>query len=162
MSHVSRAPHAAPAARVRRLRRLLLVGAGSVVAVPTLTATPAVAVAATHGAGDHLTVTVRGTGDGTDGTYELRCHPGGGSHPDVDEACAALDRGSRWGKDTFAPVPAGRVCTMQYGGPATAHVTGDWAGRPVDTTYDRSDGCEIARWDRLVPVLPDQRPRWLS
>jgi hypothetical protein len=51
---------------------------------------------------------------------------------------------------------------MQYGGPATAHVTGNWAGRPVDTTYDRSDGCEIARWDRLVPVLPDQRPRWLS
>jgi hypothetical protein len=111
-------------------------------------------------AGDHLTVTVRHTGnDGTDGTYELRCHPGGGDHPEVAGACDALDRGTRWGKDTFAPVPEGSVCTMQYGGPATARVTGTWAGRPVDASYDRSDGCEIARWGRLVPLLPDLRPR---
>jgi hypothetical protein len=43
---------------------------------------------------------------------------------------------------------------MLYGGPATAHVTGTWAGRPVDTRFDRSDGCDIARWDRFVPLLP--------
>jgi hypothetical protein len=47
---------------------------------------------------------------------------------------------------------------MRYGGPATAHVTGRWAGRPVDAVYDRSNGCEIERWDRLVPLLPDLRP----
>lgn len=51
----------------------------------------------------------------------------------------------------------GTLCTMQYGGSATAHVTGTWAGRPVDARYDRGDGCEIARWDRLVPLLPDLR-----
>lgn len=109
-------------------------------------------------AGDHLTVTVRHAGDGTDGTYELYCHPGSGTHPDVGGACGALDRGTWWGRDTFAPVPDGSVCTMQYGGPATAHVTGTWAGRPVDASYDRSDGCQIGRWDRLVPLLPDLRP----
>jgi hypothetical protein len=177
MSQVSRALHAAPSARARRLRRLLLVGGGSVVAVPALAAPHAVAapqaaaaplpltlpsLQAPERSGDHLTVTVRDAGEGTDGTYELRCHPGSGSHPDAEEACAALDRGARWGKDTFAPVPPGGFCTMQYGGPATAHVTGTWAGRPVDATYDRSDGCEIARWDRLVPVLPDLRPRGRS
>jgi hypothetical protein len=108
--------------------------------------------------GDHLTVTVRDAGDGTDGTYQLSCHPGGGTHPDVARACAALDRSTTWGKDLFAPVPDGSVCTMQYGGPATARVTGTWAGRPVDASYDRSDGCEIGRWDRLVPLLPDLHP----
>lgn len=44
---------------------------------------------------------------------------------------------------------------MQYGGPATARITGTWAGRPVDATYDRTNGCAIARWDRMVPLLPE-------
>ncbi|MER6627921.1 SSI family serine proteinase inhibitor [Streptomyces sp. NPDC000987] len=105
--------------------------------------------------GDHLVVTVRHAGEGRDGTYELYCHPASGSHPDAAGACAVLDRGTRWGTDTFAPVPDGSMCTMQYGGPATAHVTGTWAGRPVDAVYDRGDGCRIARWNRLVPLLPD-------
>ncbi|WP_405871242.1 SSI family serine proteinase inhibitor [Streptomyces sp. NBC_00005] len=109
-------------------------------------------------AGDHLTVTVRHAGDGTDGTFQLYCHPGGGTHPDVSGACEALDHGTSWGRDTFAPAPEGSLCTMQYGGPATAHVTGTWAGRPVDASYDRSDGCQIGRWNRLVPLLPDLRP----
>jgi len=115
-----------------------------------------------EGSADHLTVTVRHAGPGLDGTYQLYCHPGSGDHPDVAGACEALDRGSRWGRETFAPVPGGSVCTMQYGGPATAHVTGTWAGRPVDASYDRSNGCEIGRWDRLVPLLPDLRPRGQS
>lgn len=46
---------------------------------------------------------------------------------------------------------------MIYGGPATAHVTGTWAGRPVDSRFDRADGCQIARWDALVPLLPGTR-----
>ncbi|NUT25789.1 MAG: hypothetical protein HOV84_07660 [Streptomyces sp.] len=153
-----------------RLRRVLFVAAGSLVAVGSATATPASAYAQAAPlpltppsiqepgrSGDHLTITVRDAGDGADGTFELYCHPGGGDHPDVADACATLDRGTRWGKDAFAPVPDGSLCTMQYGGPATAHVTGRWAGRPVDARYDRGDGCQIGRWDRLVPVLPDLR-----
>ncbi|MGW1539387.1 SSI family serine proteinase inhibitor [Streptomyces sp. NPDC002309] len=104
---------------------------------------------------DHLTVTVSGVSGGADGTFEVRCHPSGGSHPDTDGACRALERETRWGQDVFAPVPRDTMCTMQYGGPATARVTGTWAGRPVDATFDRSNGCEMARWDRLVPFLPD-------
>ncbi|MGX1547590.1 SSI family serine proteinase inhibitor [Streptomyces adustus] len=106
---------------------------------------------------DRLTVTVRGAGGDADGTYELRCHPDGGTHPDPQGACLAVERNTRWGVETFAPVPEGSVCTMQYGGPATARVTGTWAGRPVDATFDRGDGCRIARWDRFVPLLPDLR-----
>ncbi|MEV5548034.1 SSI family serine proteinase inhibitor [Streptomyces sp. NPDC052309] len=112
--------------------------------------------------GDHLTVTVRNAEEGADGTYELYCRPSGGSHPDPAGACAAVERSTRWGQDVFAPVPEGTVCTMKYGGPATAHVTGTWAGRSVDATFDRRDGCRIDRWDRLVPLLPDLRSpgRW--
>ncbi|WP_105970326.1 SSI family serine proteinase inhibitor [Streptomyces geranii] len=114
-------------------------------------------LAPTQRAADHLTVTVRGTGGRADGRFELECHPGGGSHPDVAGACGSLDRGARWGEDPFAPVSPDSVCTMMYGGAATAHVTGTWAGRPVDAAFDRSNGCEMARWDRLVPLLPDLR-----
>ncbi|MFI1761801.1 SSI family serine proteinase inhibitor [Streptomyces sp. NPDC020800] len=105
-------------------------------------------------AADHLTVVVRNAGAGLDGTYDVSCHPAAGHHPDVAGACRVLDDDTRWGRDTFAPVAPGSTCTMLYGGPATAHVTGIWAGRPVDASYDRSNGCEIGRWDRMVPYLP--------
>ncbi|MFH8345048.1 SSI family serine proteinase inhibitor [Streptomyces sp. NPDC018045] len=104
---------------------------------------------------DHLTVTVSDTGKAAaDGTYELYCHPARGTHTDARGACDKLDRLTRWGKDPFAGVPKNSRCTMQYGGPATARVTGTWAGRPVNAQFKRTDGCEISRWDRFVPVLP--------
>ncbi|SFY51411.1 SSI family serine proteinase inhibitor [Streptomyces sp. F-1] len=118
-----------------------------------LAAVPAAAAGTVPG-GDHLTVVVRHAGAGRDGTYELFCHPGGGHHPDVEGACRGLDAQTQWGRDVFAPVPPGSVCSMISGGPATARVTGRWAGRPVDASFGRGNGCEIARWDRLVPLLP--------
>lgn len=138
--------------------RLLGAAALSAAALASVCAAPSAAVAGAGPAapeGDHLTVTVRDAGAGMDGTYELYCHPVGGDHPDTEGACAVVDRDTRWGQEVFAPAPKGAVCTMQYGGPATARVTGTWAGRPVDATYDRRDGCEISRWDRMVPLLPE-------
>ncbi|MBX7552817.1 SSI family serine proteinase inhibitor [Streptomyces sp. NPDC004232] len=133
----------------------------AVSALVSLAAAPAVAAPAgpppvrpEDRAGDHLTVAVQHAGSGKDGAYELFCHPDGGTHPDPAGACRALDGTTQWGRDLFAPVPPDSVCTMIYGGPATAHVTGTWAGRPVDAVYDRSNGCEIGRWDRMVPLLP--------
>ncbi|WP_437023133.1 SSI family serine proteinase inhibitor [Streptomyces sp. enrichment culture] len=140
---------------------MFVAAASALTAVASLAAGPSPAYAATaaQGAagrdGDHLTVTVRDAGKGLDGTFELRCHPHGGDHPDPAGACAVAERNTRWGQDAFGPAPQGAVCTMQYGGPATARITGTWAGRPVDAAYDRRDGCRIARWDRLVPLLPD-------
>ncbi|WP_431035063.1 SSI family serine proteinase inhibitor [Streptomyces sp. P6-2-1] len=105
--------------------------------------------------GDRLLVEVK-EDDGAVTRYELRCHPAGGDHPEAAAACARLDEVTVWGRDTFAPVPPEAICTMQYGGPQTAHVSGEWAGRPVDATFSRTNGCEIARWDGLVPLLPAQ------
>ncbi|MFJ9466198.1 SSI family serine proteinase inhibitor [Streptomyces caniferus] len=108
-----------------------------------------------HAPADHLTVTVHRSGSAaTNGTFELYCHPGGGNHRNIKGACAKLDGMTKWGKDPFAPVPQGVNCTMMYGGPAIAHVTGTWAGRPVNADFRRTNGCEISRWSRFEPLLP--------
>ncbi|MEU1074471.1 MULTISPECIES: SSI family serine proteinase inhibitor [unclassified Streptomyces] len=105
---------------------------------------------------DHLTVRIAHNGE-TDGTYELECHPPGGDHPQILQACDRMEKLTGWGKDPFAPVPPEARCTMIYGGDATARVTGSWAGRPVDAKYNLRNGCEISRWRTLVPVLPGPR-----
>ncbi|WP_055600606.1 SSI family serine proteinase inhibitor [Streptomyces aureus] len=119
------------------------------------TASVASAAAVAPAPPDHLTLTVTDSGDpAADGTFELSCHPAGGTHPAAQAACDRLDALTTWGTDLFAPVRPDSMCTMQYGGPATAHVTGTWAGRPVDASFRRTDGCEIARWDDFAPLLP--------
>ncbi|MGP3924588.1 SSI family serine proteinase inhibitor [Streptomyces sp. 8N616] len=105
---------------------------------------------------DRLTVTISNSGNrAVDGRYTLDCHPTGGTHREARAACDRLDEMSRWGEDPFAPVEPRANCTMMYGGPTTARITGTWAGRPVDARFDRRNGCEIARWNKLRPVLPE-------
>ncbi|MFF3643038.1 SSI family serine proteinase inhibitor [Streptomyces sp. NPDC002564] len=135
------------------LRRLALTAVASAAALSALPVT-AHADSTLPAPIDRLTVTVAHSGGSGDGTYVLECHPTGGTHPDAAAACARLEEVTVYGTDPFAPVPSDAMCTMQYGGPATAHVTGTWQGRPVDATYDRSNGCEISRWNGLAPVLP--------
>ncbi|GAA3144237.1 hypothetical protein GCM10010521_33900 [Streptomyces rameus] len=139
-------------------RRLLVASLAAAASLAPLTAAPAAGAVPPpvrpEDGGDHLTVVVRHAGAARDGRFEVHCHPEAGHHPDVAGACRTLDTRTRWGRDPFAPVPAGATCTMLYGGPATAHVTGTWAGRPVDASFDRGDGCEAGRWDRIVPLLP--------
>ncbi|WP_242575429.1 SSI family serine proteinase inhibitor [Streptomyces sp. NP-1717] len=107
---------------------------------------------------DRLTVTVADTDiTRADGTYELKCGPTGGTHPEARSACARLDELAGEGKNPFTPVPEGQMCTMQMGGPATARVTGTWQGRSIDATFSHKNGCEISRWQNLVPVLPAAR-----
>jgi hypothetical protein len=50
-------------------------------------------------------------------------------------------------------VPKGIVATMIYGGPEIATVTGRWRGHPVNATFRRTNGAEIARWDRIAALL---------
>lgn len=51
--------------------------------------------------------------------------------------------------------PTDRACTEIYGGDDTAVITGRIDGTAVDTTVDRTNGCGIDEWDRLLAaVLP--------
>ncbi|MDT0318095.1 SSI family serine proteinase inhibitor [Streptomyces millisiae] len=100
-----------------------------------------------------LVITVADAGE-VDGTHTLTCGPAGGDHPEADAACETL-------LDTeqpFATTDEGTLCTYMYGGPARATVEGVWEGESVSAEFTRSDGCEIARWDALVPALPELVP----
>ena len=79
----------------------------------------------------------------------LTCDPVGGTHPSPEEACAALDAHP----EAFDPVPPEAVCTQIYGGDETATVTGVVRGREVDASFNRTNGCEIGRWEGLAPLL---------
>lgn len=102
-------------------------------------------------AGNDLAVQVdRGDGSPAD-SWTLTC--AGvveGSHPEARATCAHLTSLD----EPFAPLPADVLCTQVYGGPQTARVTGVWGGQPVDLQLSRSDGCRIAQWDGLVPLVP--------
>ena len=50
--------------------------------------------------------------------------------------------------------PADQACTMQYGGPDEAFITGEIDGEALDITIARSDGCQIAAWESLVGLIP--------
>ncbi|HYH24841.1 MAG TPA: SSI family serine proteinase inhibitor [Blastococcus sp.] len=73
-----------------------------------------------------------------------------GTHPEAQAACDHLAGTTA----PFAPLPDDVMCTEQYGGPQTAHITGRWRAEAVDLQLSRVDGCRIAQWDALGPLLP--------
>lgn len=115
--------------------------------VPTATAS------ATESAPGHvpaeLTVTVD-DGAGATTTHTLSCQPPGGDLLDPPAACEAVAAAA---PEVFHPPPADLQCTMIYGGPQTATVTGTVGGEPVAATFARTNGCEIGRWEQLAPLL---------
>jgi hypothetical protein len=50
-----------------------------------------------------------------------------------------------------------RACTEIYGGAETARISGTIGGQHVDRRFSRTNGCEIADWERaqaLIPIEP--------
>jgi subtilisin inhibitor-like len=78
--------------------------------------------------------------------WTLTCGPAGGTLPRAAAACTRLGRLKR----PFAEVPAGTMCTQIFGGPQTARVSGTYGGLKIRATFDRRNGCETARWQRLA------------
>lgn len=118
----------------------------AVLAVGLVVSGPAAAQSSTD---LRITVWPDGKGNGSK-TWTLRCNPLGGTLPHRVKACRALATL----KTPFAPVPKGTVCTEIHGGPAVAWVRGTFRGRGVSATFNRSDGCEIDRWNRVRLLFP--------
>lgn len=99
-----------------------------------------------------LTITVVADEGADPKTYELECDPAGGDHPQPTDACKALDA---VGAEVFEPVAKDQMCTDIYGGPQTATVTGTYEGDDIDTEFNRTNGCEIDRWEQLGTTFFD-------
>jgi hypothetical protein len=101
-----------------------------------------------------LTINVKASPESAAKTWTLTCDPAGGSHPEAAKACAALAKA----KAPFTPVAKDQQCTMIYGGPEEATVTGTWKDQKVDAKFSRKNGCELSRWTALNPVLGELPP----
>ena len=98
---------------------------------------------------DGTRLTVEVTGAGPDPvTVELSC---GGSERCGAKRLAALRR------VTEPPDPT-QACTLVYGGPEKAHVSGTLEGEAVDVTIDRADGCGIADYEALFEAVGREQP----
>ncbi|MGO4804316.1 serine protease inhibitor [Arthrobacter sp. 2MCAF15] len=102
-----------------------------------------------------LTVCLTEAPGGPEYMFRLEADDGGPSAAStLPDPAAALDAVRRHGEAIFFPQPGPpRLCTQQYGGPQTAVVTGWYLGRQVNSRFSRTDGCEIARWRALAPLL---------
>jgi hypothetical protein len=78
-------------------------------------------------------------------TATLSCDPDGGTHPHPARARSAL----RAHPEALHPVPLDMACTQIYGGDQVARIR----GAELQATFNRTNGCEIARWDALAPLL---------
>ena len=91
--------------------------------------------------------------DGPKGKRPLRraiaCEAGASEAP-----CAVLTVA------TFAPVATDVPCTEIYGGADEVAVEGTVAGESLTTTFTRANGCEIDRFDRLLPLLSELFPAY--
>jgi hypothetical protein len=97
-----------------------------------------------------LTITFWPAGrDGKSIEATLTCDPAGGTYPDAEAGCAALAAD----REALAPVAPDLACTMIFGGPEQATVVGVLDGQQVDAAFERSNGCELDRWDRMAALL---------
>ena len=121
---------------------------------PSKTATPSASAA--PGAGNaELSITLVETAEAAPQTFTLVCTGGTpaveSKHPSAAEACSTLKNSPA----ILSPAPTrtDQACTMQYGGPATAKVTGSVDGKEVNASFNRTDGCQIGLWDAAKSVL---------
>jgi hypothetical protein len=97
-------------------------------------------------------------------TTQLRVEvTGAGPDPiSVELSCETADPCEQRRLDRLAavvkPDDPDQACTLQYGGPERAHVTGTLEGKRVDVTVGRTNGCEIADYEALFEALGRKPP----
>ncbi|ASN18847.1 SSI family serine proteinase inhibitor [Arthrobacter sp. YN] len=117
-------------------------------------ATPS-ASAATGAGSAELSITLVESPEAAPQTFTLVCADGvpaaESNHPTAAEACTSIKNSPAILSP--APTKTDQACTMQYGGPATAKVTGAVDGKEVTAAFSRTDGCQIALWDAAKSIL---------
>ncbi len=115
----------------------------------------AASAAATTSSSTELTITYWEEGSRAGGakSWTLRCEPAGGTLGTLArerEACRRLTEL----RNPFTPPNPDLACTMQYGGPDQAQITGAYEGRRVWVRLGLADGCQIARFKKLAFLVP--------
>ena len=95
-----------------------------------------------------LRISVSETGSGSVLNITVTCTEAVTTSPEKCERLAELE------SEAFAPVPPTTACAEIYGGPQVAEVRGTFKGRPVQARFNRTDACEIARWERVKFLFP--------
>lgn len=118
---------------------------------PTASGSPT----STAAAAVDLSVNLTDSPDATPRVFRLVAD---GSTPSAEstlpDPAAALAAVKQYGAELFFKLPdPDRICTQQYGGPEVAIVTGWFDGKPVNTTFKRTNGCEISSWQALAPLF---------
>lgn len=86
--------------------------------------------------------------------YTLTCFKdgeAGGTYPDPESGCAVLldsYKGYKAIKDSSRD-----TCTMIYGGPEKASISGTINNTSIDIELSRTNGCRIAEWDSWNSIL---------
>ena len=103
-----------------------------------------------------LSIFIRANGIDESAHYTLNCSGSAAAktseHPQPSEACELLATSPQ----ILDPAPANQMCTEQYGGPATALVTGTRDGKGVNREFNLKNGCGIADWNNALPLLVQQ------
>lgn len=90
-------------------------------------------------------------------TYEISCLGDTATVSNTDsgvndgQACLALAEFDVQARLTNPPTD--QLCTSEYGGPETAHITGTINDIAVDTNVKRTDGCGISDWGNLLAAI---------
>ena len=135
---------------------VLLAGCGGSGGGPGQSSAPPTTSPTTPVATVDLDIVVRADGKTTSAEYSLQCAGATAletsKHPRAAEACELLAKHPQ----VLDPAPANQMCTEQYGGPATASVTGTVDGKAVAREFDLKNGCGISAWGDALPLLVEQ------
>jgi hypothetical protein len=107
----------------------------------------ALAVQVSGGAAGARTATLSCGGSGPAGTGFLA------GADAADAACRLVTTDGAAEQRLVEGPTKGVMCTDIYGGPEVAVVTGTISGLTVDAHVDRVDGCGVADWTLLQPLL---------
>ncbi|ASN41148.1 hypothetical protein CGQ24_17795 [Arthrobacter sp. 7749] len=137
---------------------VLLLGAGVLLAGCANDAGPTGTTPSSQSTGTELSISIKADGKTQSAQYHLSCSGSSSleasDHPRAAEACLFLAAEPQM--LTLPTDDNNRVCTMQYGGPAAAEVTGTVKGRTVARTFNLSNGCGIADWTAALPLLVER------